>query len=416
MNTSTASVVWLVASRELRTRLKAKSFVIGTIALLVVIAGYLVLSVWLANSSGPVIGLSGQTAQLRPAIEAVAKSLDDDVEIRIVDDVGVGRQQVRDGDLDVLLTGSPTAPTAVVEEELDDSVSGILTAVLQQRALQTELQKAGADPAAVQQAVAAAGVRVDAFRAADPQEGQRLVLAAVTMTLLYIGLITYGTGVAQGVVEEKTSRVVELLLATVRPWQLLLGKILGIGLVGLVQLVILGGVGLIGATLSGQLTLPAAGIGTFVSLLGWYLLGFFLFASLFAAAGAMVSRFEEMQSVISPLIMLLVIVFVLGLNLLIRDPRSELVEILSLIPPFTVILMPARGALGVAPVWQTVLAVLLTLVALAGTIRVAGAVYRRGVLHTGSRLSLRAALGREPRRSSGPRPGSEPPSGDPPSE
>ncbi|WP_051570822.1 ABC transporter permease [Cryptosporangium arvum] len=388
---SSTSVVWLIAARELRTRLKAKSFVIGTVGLLVVIAGYLVLSVWLAGSSGPTIALSGPTTELRPAIEAVATSLDEDLEVRVVDEAA-GREQVRDGDLDALITGSASAPTAVVEDELDDTVRGILTAVLQQRALQASLAQAGADPAAVQRAVAGAGVRVDAYRASDPQEGQRLVLAAVSMTLLYIALISYGTGVAQGVVEEKTSRVVELLLATVRPWQLLLGKVVGIGLVGLVQLVILGGVGLVGATAAGQLTLPAVGIGTFVSLLGWYLLGFFLFASVFAAAGALVSRFEEMQSVISPLIMLLVIIFVLGLNLLIRDPRSELVEVLSMIPPFTAILMPARGALGVAPAWQMALAVVLTLIALAGTVRVAGAVYRRGVLHTGSRLSVRAAL------------------------
>ncbi|MFB9317729.1 ABC transporter permease [Cryptosporangium minutisporangium] len=391
---NTASVVWLIAARELRTRLKAKSFVIGTLALLAAITGYLALSAWLASSSGPVIGLSGSAAQLRPAIEAVAESLDEDLEVRIVDDANDGRREVRDGDLDALIVGSASAPTAVVDEDLDDTARGILTAVLQQRALQTELQRAGADPDAVGRAVAAAEIRIDALSESDPLEGERLVLAGVAMTLLYIALITYGSGVAQGVVEEKTSRVVELLLATVRPWHLLLGKILGIGLVGLVQLVILGGVGLIGASVAGQLTLPAAGVGTFVSLLGWYLLGFFLFASLFAAAGALVSRFEDMQSVISPLIMLLAIVFVVGLNLLIRDPRSEIVEVLSMIPPFTTILMPARGALGVAPVWQTVVAIVLTLIALAVTVRLAGAVYERGVLHTGSRLSLRAALRR----------------------
>jgi len=386
------NVVWLIASRELRTRLRARSFVVGTLGLLAAIGGYLALSAWLANSSGPVVGLSGSAAELRPAIVAVAESLDEDLEVRIVDDAGAGREQVRDGDLDALLTGSASAPTAVVDEELDDTVRGILTAVLQQRALGAELERAGADPDAVRRAVADAGVRVDALNRADPLEGERLVLAGVAMTLLYVALITYGTGVAQGVVEEKTSRVVELLLATVRPWQLLLGKILGIGLVGLVQLVILGGVGLIGASLAGQLTLPAAGIGTFVALLGWYLLGFFLFASLFAAAGALVARFEDMQSVISPLIMLLAIVFVVGLNLLLRDPRSEIVEVLSLIPPFTTILMPARGALGVAPAWQIALAVGLTLIALAIVVRLAGVVYERGVLHTGSRMSLRAAL------------------------
>jgi ABC-2 type transport system permease protein len=384
--------VWLIASRELRTRLKAKSFVFGTLGLLAVIGGYLAFSVWLANSSGPSVALSGDAASLAAPMRAVAKALGSDVKVTVVRDEAAGTRQVRAGDLDALITGASDRPTVIVDKELDDTVRGILTTVVQQKALQTELARAGVDPAQVQRSVAAAGITLRPLSKADPLEGQRLALASVAMGLLYVALVTYGAGVAQGVVEEKTSRVVELLLAAVRPWQLLLGKILGIGLVGLAQLVILGTVGLVGATATGQLTLPATGVGTLFSLLGWYLLGFFLFASLFAAAGSLVARYEDMQSVVTPLIMTLAIIFVLGLNLLIRDPRSQVVEVLSLIPPFTAILMPGRSALGVAPAWQIALAVVLTLAALAVLVRLAGTVYRRGVLHTGSRLSLRAAL------------------------
>jgi ABC-2 type transport system permease protein len=388
---SPLATILLIAGRELRTRLKAKSFVYGTLGLLVVIGGYLALSAWLANSSGPTIAVSGSATQLRPAIEAVAKSIDKDLKVKAVEE-DKGRQQVRDGDLDALVLDASSTPNVVVNEELDSSVRGVLDTVLQQRALQTELTKAGANAAEVQQAVAAAGVRVHTLTKPDPDKDQRLVLASVAMGLLYIALITYGSAIAQGVVEEKTSRVVEVLLATVRPWHLLFGKLLGIGLVGLVQLVILGAVGLLGGTASGQLTLPGTGAATFGVLIIGYLLGFFLFASLFAAAGALVARYEDLQSVITPLIMTLAVVFVLGLNLLIRDPRSGLVEALSLIPPFSTILMPARIVLGVAPVWEIALSLVLTIGALILVIRLAGTVYRRGILHTGSRLSLRAAL------------------------
>jgi ABC-2 type transport system permease protein len=202
--------------------------------------------------------------------------------------------------------------------------------------------------------------------------------------------------VATGVVEEKQSRVVELLLATITPWQLLAGKVLGLGAVGLLQLVILSAIAGVGAAAAGLLVLPGAALGMFVMVVLWYLLGFFLYASLYAAVGSTVSRQEELQSVVAPMIFLLLIPFVLTLNLLPSDPRNGLATVLSFVPFFSQTVMPARYALGVAPLWEVLVAAGLAAAAIVVVVRVAGRVYRNSVLRTGARVSLREALAGKP--------------------
>ncbi|MGH3777197.1 MAG: ABC transporter permease [Pseudonocardiaceae bacterium] len=200
----------------------------------------------------------------------------------------------------------------------------------------------------------------------------------------------YGTYVAQGVVEEKSSRVVELLLCTVRPWQLMSGKLIGIGLFGLLQLGLLSGAITAGASITGLLPVPA--LSSVLWMLGWFLLGYFLFAGLLAAAGARVSRQEELQSVINPALTLLIVPFVLNVFLFGDDPESTLVTVLSLVPPFSPILMPARIALDVAPLWQIGVSAAVTIVAITAVVAIAGRVYAGAVLRTGSRVKLADAL------------------------
>jgi ABC-2 type transport system permease protein len=185
---------------------------------------------------------------------------------------------------------------------------------------------------------------------------------------------------------------VELLLASVKPWQLLSGKIIGLGAVGMLQLVILGVVGLAASAVFGLLTVPGAALGMFAMVIVWYLLGFFLFASLYAAIGSTVSRQEELNSVIAPMVFLIIIPFVLTLNLLPSDPRSELAAVLSFVPFFSQTVMPARYALGAAPLWQVGVSALIALAAIVVVVRLAGRVYRNSILRTGGRVKLRDAL------------------------
>jgi ABC-2 type transport system permease protein len=124
----------------------------------------------------------------------------------------------------------------------------------------------------------------------------------------------------------------------------------------------------------------------------WYLLGFFLYATIFAAAASLVSRQEELQSVVTPISTVIIIAFVVGINLLIQDPSGTTVTVLSMLPPFAPILMPGRMAIGVAPLWQVLLAVVLALGAVAAITWLGGKIYSNAVLRTGSRVKLREAL------------------------
>ena len=264
-----------------------------------------------------------------------------------------------------------------------------MSTAVQQQTLAGALAAAGVDPDRLTQQ---AQVTTSTLEPADPNRGQQLALALVGTFLLFFSLSGYGPLVATGVVEEKQSRVVELLLATMKPWQLLAGKIAGLGSVGLLQLVILGVIGVAGASAAGLLTVPGAAAGMFAMVIVWYLLGFFLFAALYAAVGSTVSRQEELNSVVAPMIFLLIIPLVLTVNLLPNDPRSELAAVLSFVPFFAQTVMPARYALGVAPLWEVGVAALIELAAVVVVVRVAGRVYRNSILRTGARVGLREAL------------------------
>jgi ABC-2 type transport system permease protein len=203
-------------------------------------------------------------------------------------------------------------------------------ALARQQALNAQIGRLGGDPAQVSAAVAASGVTVAALEPIPELDAQRITLGIVTGVLIYLSLQAWGQFVTQGVVEEKSSRVVELLLSTVQPWQLMAGKVAGIGLVGLLQIVIVAAGGAIAGLASGALTISvSAAAGTVVWLVVWYLLGFFSYALVLAAASALVSR-QEIAGVATLILMLLVVPCVLGVSLLPAQPDSSLIEVLSL--------------------------------------------------------------------------------------
>jgi len=390
---SPSRAVLLVARREFLGKVRTRSFLIGTVVIIAVLAGYVLLQTVLFDSSNrSTVGLSGQSTVLAEPLRQTASSFGREVVTVDVTDPVAAEKQVRSGDLDALITGAPDALRVVVKENLNTAVQNSLDTLVRQQVLNAQLAEAGLDPAVVAKNMAAAKVTVVALEPEDSQTGQRLAIGLVIAALLYYSLLVYGTMVAQGVVEEKSSRVVEILLATVRPWQLLLGKVMGLGAVGLVQLVLIGGFGLVLSSSTGVIDLAGVAGGALATGVLWYLLGFFLYATIFAAAASLVSRQEELQSVVTPISTVIIVAFVVGINLLIQDPSGTAVTVLSMLPPFAPILMPGRMAIGVAPLWQVLLAVVLALVAVAAITWLGGKIYSNAVLRTGSRVRLREAL------------------------
>jgi ABC-2 type transport system permease protein len=385
--------VALVAHREVTTRIRAKGFRIGTLVLLALVVGFPVVLRLASESSARLVAFTSQNASLARLFIAVAKASGTELQTSTVTDQASGEQQVRAGTLDALVVGSPGSVHVVVDKGLDEGLRAAFTALARQQALDAQVRRLGGDPAQVSAVVAAAQVDVVALEPAPEFDGQRIALGIVTGVLIYMSLQTWGQYVAQGVVEEKSSRVVELLLSTIRPWQLMAGKVLGIGQVGLVQIAIVAGGGAIAGMVTGALTISASAVaGTVMWLVVWYLLGFFSYALVLAAASSLVSRQEEIAGVVGPILMLLLVPYVLGISILPGKPDSSLIEVLSLIPLSAPTLMPMRLAFGGVPVWQAGLAVALVVLMIPALVWLSGRIYRNAVLRTGARVRLREAL------------------------
>jgi ABC-2 type transport system permease protein len=380
--------VLLVARREFVNQVRSRGFIIGivfTLVIFAVVGG--VIAFVSTQSDEHTVGVSADSAGLRPALEQVAAQQGAMLRITQIDP-DAGRAQVDSGDLDALLTGGPGSYRLLYRDADDATVTQLVGAAAQQQALTGALSQAGVDPAAL----AAQGQVVTAtIEPVDPERGQQLGVALVGTILLFMGL-QYAAGVASGVVEEKQSRVVELLLATIKPTHLLAGKVIGLGAAGLLSMVILGAIAGTAAVAFGLLTLPTAAVGMLLMVLVWYLIGFFLLASVYAALGSTVSRQEELQPIIAPMVFVLIIPFILTLNVLPNDPRSPLITVLSYIPFLSQTVMPARYAVGAAALWEVGLSALIAIAAIAVVIRLAARIYRNSILRTGSRVSLREAL------------------------
>ncbi|HYS35384.1 MAG TPA: ABC transporter permease, partial [Pseudonocardiaceae bacterium] len=295
--------------------------------------------------------------------------------------------------LDALFVGNGQQISVVVKKNIDNNLRNALNVLARQAALDQQITQLHGDPAKVLTQTARATANVTPLEPPYPYQTQQLVLGIIAGVLIYISLLLNGQIVAQGVVEEKSSRVVELLLAAIRPWQLMAGKVAGIGLVGLIQILIIGIAGIAAGLATKVLTISvSAAAGTVAWLIVWYLLGFFMYAVVFAGLGALVSRQEDVGGATAPALMFLIIGYVLGVSILPSDPSNHLMEILSIIPMFAPTVMPMRLAMGGVAPWEAVVSVGLVVALIPLLIWLAARIYRNAVLRTGARVKLRQAL------------------------
>jgi ABC-2 type transport system permease protein len=384
--------VRLIAGREISTRLRSKVFRIATLVIILILVGIAV-ATKLAGG-GPSyqdVGITPGAAPLTAAIASTASAIHVDVRTHAVTE-DAGRRQIRDGKLDALLVGTPGSIQVVVKTSLGDDLRSVLQLVAQRAALDRQVTALGGDPARVATAVSAAAVSVTALEPPKKATGEQLAIGILTSVLIYLALVLNGQAVAQGVVEEKTSRVVEILLGAVRPWQLMIGKVLGLGAVGLVQVAAIALAGVAAAVATGVLHLHSLStVGAIVWLLVWFLLGYAAFSLAFAAVASLVSRQEEVAAATTPVLMLLVVGYVVGVSILPGHPGSPLVAVLSMIPIFAPTLMPVRLALGAAPAWQVAVSLAGVVVVIPLLLWIAARIYRNAVLRSGARVRLRDA-------------------------
>ena len=396
--TSPARIVALVAKREITTRARTRSFLVSNAVILaLILGGIIAMSIFSGGSdSRPKLGLVGSATSLSGSLSAQSAAIDSPVDISTVADEATARSRVTSGELDVALVPKAAGSyAAIVDATLPSELRAIIDGTVRQQAVNATLSAEGVDPAAVARAVAqaaaGASVTVDAVNPPNPDSGQRTALAFIVMILMFFQILMFGLYVAMGVVEEKSSRVVEVLLATIKPLHLLVGKVLGIGAVGLLQLAAYGVVGLVAGIGTGLVTVTGLAVGVFASVLGWFILGFAFFAVAYAAAGSLVSRQEDVNSAATPITMLVMACYFLA-QVTVQDPSGTVAAVMSWIPPFSAMLMPLRIAAGVTSPVQIVGSALLMLLTSAALAVVAARIYERSILRTGKRVSWSEAI------------------------
>lgn len=384
------SNVWLVARRELVTRGRSRSFLVGLAVSALLVAGLAVLPGAFGDDNSYAVAVSGAGAeQLRAALSAQADSAGIELAVTPVADRGAARAAVVDGEVDAALVDQDTV---LYGEQLDTELAGLLEQAHRTVRSEQQLRAAGLDPQLVSRALSVPPLQQVSVNEDADDAAARQALAVVVVVLMLMLIYLPAIYVATGVVEEKSSRVVELLLAAVRPWQLLAGKIIGIGLLGLAQLVVVVAVGLGVASATGAL--PDLPEGTFTVVAGtfvWFLLGYAFFSAMAAASGSLVSRQEEINSVMAPMTLLLMASYFVGFYA-IFNPGATLARVLSVMPPFSAIVMPVRTASTSVPGWELATAVALMALATAAVVAAGATIYRRAVLRTGTRVRLREAM------------------------
>jgi ABC-2 type transport system permease protein len=382
-----AELVRLVAGREISTRIRDKTFLISSAVILLLVLGGMVFQAVVASGANEVtVGVVGDAATLKPALVAQGTQVGADVTVRGLGDETAGRRALAAGDVDgVLIDGTGSAPRLLVQRSPDSTLTATVQGAVGQLAVGRQLTEAGIDSLDVPH------VGVTAIDPGSDPTGERTGIAVVGMIVLYTLLILISQFVAQGVVEEKSTRVVELLLSTMKPWQLLAGKVIGLGLLGLAQIVAIAVVGVTGALLFDVVSLPGQLIGTVLTVVAWFVLGYAFYASVFAAAASLVSRQEDLAGVITPMSLVLVVGFFVALQAA-SNPDSPLARITSFVPGLSPLVMPVRMAGGGVPWWEVVVSVVLMLVAIALVVRLGGRIYAGALLRTSGKTKLRDAL------------------------
>ena len=407
--------VWLIIKREYSTRVRTKGFVLGTIAVPVFSIGIMAFSIFLATrltdrtvrlaiidnvgglSAAVTAGLNVRLPNGKPEFEVVKTVTQPQSEEPVRKEL---RADIRNDRLDAYLVLERGGKAEFHTKNPGDyTMVQPLARAVHDAVVASRLEARGVHITEIGDVTRGTDVKIIKITKYGEAEdsGQTFLIAISVAMLLYVTLIMYGVITMRSVLEEKTSRIVEILISAVRPFQLLTGKILGVAGVAFTQYMIwvtsAALLGTYGAVMVNTLR-PNADFphihfsaGLLVYPIIYFVLGYLLYASLFAAVGAAASNEQDAQQFQWPVMMPLVFSFLMYI-MVVRDPNSRTVVLLSEIPFFSPILMVLRIAAEVPPLWQICLSIVLLAVTIAGVAYLAGRIYRVGILMYGKRPSV----------------------------
>jgi ABC-2 type transport system permease protein len=381
----------LVAAREIRVRGRSKGFLVGLVVMVVVVVAAIVAPTVLERSGRVTrdVGFTGTTpATLARSVTDQGEAVDVAVRVHRYDDVTTGEAAVRDGDVDVLVVD---AQRLEWRREPDERLRLVVTGAIQLVEVQARARAAGIDPAALLALVAPVPVENVELGLVAGSSPDNEAAAFVMSVLLLLAVVTYGNLVLTGVAEEKASRVVEVLLARMPARTLLAGKVAGIGLLGLGQLLVTVLAAIVATALVDPVDLPAIDAGPLAWVVVWFVLGYAMYATVYGAVGSLASRSEDAASAAGPVSYVLLAAYWASYAALAGNPDGSWARVASYLPPTAPFAMPGRIALDATSWWEPPFAVALTLAAIGALTVLAGRVYTGAILHMGPTLRLRQA-------------------------
>lgn len=382
-----AAGAWrIVATREITAKLTDRAFLVGTVLTLAVIAGIVAVQAYLGSRDSTYdLVVTSANQSMAQAMADQAPALDDSMVIRVevAADDAAARAAVLNDDADAWLSQQGDAWQVAGKSEVPTELMQVASVVVPAQALEANAERLGASVAELTAGSAVTSTVLDGD--ADANAFGRGVGFAMAI-LFYMSSLGFGLTLAQSVLEEKASRIVEIIATKIPVRQLLIGKIAGNVIMALAQMALYTGVGLIGLTF----TPYSEYLPSLSGALGWFLIffvvGFGVVACAWAVVGALASRSEDLQQSTMPLTMVTMAMFFGAIFL-----QGTWLTIGSFVPPFSAILMPVRLVQGTAAWWEPLAALALLLLMAALIVNASERLYRRSLLQTQGRLSIRRA-------------------------
>jgi ABC-2 type transport system permease protein len=386
--------VWLVARREILERGRSRGFILSvffTTAL--VIGSFVVPAILFRDDDATQLGVvQPAPAGLDAVLATTSTTFDQPIDIVPFDDAAAAEDALRSGDVDAVIdvpADLSSAGSVRFDEEVDQATAQLVSASVIAVRLQSILDAADVDPVAF-----ASAQTPPTAEAVDPRteaDESSFFVANIGAVLILVGIFSFGFTVLTGVVEEKQSRVVEVVLSTVRPRDLLMGKVIGIGMLGLVQLAVFVTAGLVAAALTATIALPSITPATIALLVIWFILGYALYSTALGFLGALASRMEEASNASTPVTMIAMVSYFVAVFAVVDDPSGVVAQVATFFPPSAPFVVPLRAAFDAISPVEIGLSVLVTMAGIWVLFSVGARVYAGAVLQTASRMKLRDA-------------------------
>lgn len=392
--------LWQVALREITERVRSRAYLITTVLTILIILGLIVVpTLFGSETEAATVGSVGEGNDEIIATAIELGNADDEpgdpptISIETVEypDRDSAVRALEDGEVDAVMVDSEEVIVASTTGFGGDSLVGGLQAAAGTVQIQAVVEEQGQQAADIIAIITSDPLEVTPLSGGDSEDSDsRTAIAYFGLLLLYLAVLLYGTWILTGVTEEKSNRVVEVLLSSIRPWQVLGGKILGIGTLAMAQLLGTVLVAMVALRVTGAFDLPPIEVTAVLNLLLWFIIGFLLYAVLFGAAGSLVSRMEDANSIAMPMSMAAVVGFFISIATL-SNPDGTIAVIGTFVPITAPFVVPVRTALQAIPVWQYVLSLVISVVTIVILTRVAGRIYAGGLLRYGGRVKVREA-------------------------